>query len=73
MREGGGAGGGGGEKVRHGGMGATDSATAAQHAGAFSSTHLFGGIIHLKRDGGGGGEGEPAGLHHNTQHVIPSR
>lgn len=37
------------------GMGATDSVTAVQQAGVFSSTHLFVGIIHLKRDGGGGG------------------
>lgn len=48
--------GGGGEGERWG-MGATDSVTAAQQAGVFSSTHLFVGIIHLKRDGGGGGEG----------------
>lgn len=39
------------------GMGATDSITALQQAGVFSSTHLFAEIIHLKRDGGGGGEG----------------
>lgn len=38
-------------------MGATDSVTALQQAGVFSSTHLLAGIIHLKRDGGGGGEG----------------
>lgn len=39
------------------GMGDADSLTAAQQAGVFSSTHLFVGIIHLKRDGGGGGKG----------------
>lgn len=39
------------------GMGDADSLTAVQQAGVFSSTHLFVGIIHLKRDGGGGGEG----------------
>lgn len=47
-----------GEKVKGGGMGETDSVTAAQQAGVFSSTHLFAGITHLKRDGGGGGEGK---------------
>lgn len=44
-----------GEKVRDGGMGATESVTAVQQAGVFSSTHLFVGIIHLKRDGGSRG------------------
>lgn len=31
-------------------MEATDSVTAVQQAGFFSSTHLFVGIIHLKRE-----------------------